>query len=105
RWDADYHFGPAREPAWSAMGLADEMLDHLFGDLEVGDDAGPERPDRADVVGRLAHHQLGVVADRANLADAIFDFHRDHGRFAGDDALAADVDDRVGCAEVDRDVA
>ena len=48
------------------MRLVDEMLDHLLGDLEVGDHPVAHRPDRAHVVGRLAHHQLGVVADRAD---------------------------------------
>src|SRR5512132_4039990 len=38
--------------------LADEMLDHLFGDFEVGDDAIAQRPDRVNVAGSA--HQLGV---------------------------------------------
>ena len=53
------------------MRLADEMLDHLLGDLEVGDDPGAQRADGLDVAGRLAHHQLGVVADGADLPNAI----------------------------------
>jgi len=81
------------------------MLQHLFRDFDVGDDAGSERPDRADIVGRLAEHQLGIVSDGADLAHAIFDFHRDDRRLAGDNPESACVDDRVGGAEVDCDVA
>ena len=36
---------------------------------------------------------------------AVDRLHRNNGRLAGDDARAADVDDRVGGAEVDGDVA
>ena len=49
------------------MHLADEVLDHLLGDFEVGDDAVAHRADRFDVAGRAAQHHLGVVADRENL--------------------------------------
>src|SRR6185312_12439633 len=45
RGNADHHFGPAREATRAAVRLADEMLDHLLGDLEVGDHAGAKRPD------------------------------------------------------------
>ena len=45
------------------MHLADEVLDHLLGDFEVGDDAVAHRADRLDVAGRAAQHHLGVVAD------------------------------------------
>jgi hypothetical protein len=43
------------------MRLVDEVLDHLLGDVDVGDHAVAQRPDGLDVVGRLAHHQLGVA--------------------------------------------
>ena len=49
------------------MNLADEVLDHLFRDLEIGDDAVAHRADRLDVAGRAAQHHLGVVADGADL--------------------------------------
>ena len=49
RRNADHDLGPAREAARAAMRLADEMLDHLLGDFEVGDDAGAQRTDGADV--------------------------------------------------------
>ena len=48
------------------MHLADEVLDHLLRDFEIGDDAVAHRADRLDVAGRAAQHHLGVVADGAN---------------------------------------
>ena len=86
RGNADDDLGPAREAARTAVRLADEMLDHLLGDLEVGDHAGAQGTDGAEVVGRLADHQLGVVADRADLANAVVDLDRDDRRLAGDDS-------------------
>src|SRR4051794_3950936 len=85
------------------MRLADEMLDHFLGDFEVGDHARAKRPDRAQVVRRLAHHQLRVVADRTHLAHAVLELESDDGRLAGDNALTADIDDGIGRPEVDRD--
>ncbi len=49
------------------MHLADEVLDHLFRDFEIGDDAVAHRADRFDVAGRAAQHHLGVVADGADV--------------------------------------
>ena len=86
------------------MHLVDEVLDHLLGDVDVGDDAVAQRADGLDLVGRLAHHQLGVVADRLDLLDAVDRLDRDHRRLVEDDAAAADVDERIGGSEVDRHV-
>jgi hypothetical protein len=42
---------------------ADELLEHLLGDGEVGDHAVLHRADRLDVAGHLAQHLLGFLAD------------------------------------------
>jgi hypothetical protein len=78
--------------------LLDEVAQHLLGRLEVGDHAVLERPDGGDVVGGAADHALGLVADREHLAGG--GVHRHHGRFVEHDALAPDIDQRVGGAEV-----
>jgi hypothetical protein len=83
--------------------LLDEVPQHLLGDVEVGDDAVLERPDRGDRPGRAAEHALRLDADRVHLAGALVD--RDDGRLGEDDAAAAHVDERVRGAEVDRHVA
>ena len=78
--------------------LVDEVAQHLLGRLEVGDHAVLERPDGGDVVGRAADHPLGLVTDREHLAGG--GVHRHDGRLVEHDALAADIDQRVGGAEV-----
>jgi hypothetical protein len=41
----------------------DELLEHLLGDGEVGDDAVLHGPDGFDVARHLAEHGLGLLAD------------------------------------------
>ena len=62
--DDDHRIGEGA----AVMHLADEVLDHLLGDFEVGDDAVAHRADRFDVAGRAAQHHLGVVADGEHAA-------------------------------------
>jgi hypothetical protein len=88
------------------MHLADEVLDHLFGDFEIGDDAVAHGPDRLDVAGRAAQHHLGVVADRADLLLAALDHGDGDDRgLVEDDAASLHIDQRVRRAEIDGHVA
>jgi hypothetical protein len=80
------------------------MLDHFLGDFDVGDDAVAQRADRFDVVGRLAHHHLGVVADGLDPLDPVDRLDGDDRGFVQHDAAILHIDQRVGRAEVDRDV-
>ena len=83
--------------------LLDEVAEHLLGHVEVGDHAVLERPDRLDRARGAAEHPLRLHADRVDLAGARVD--RDDARLGEHDAAAADVDERVGGAEVDGHVA
>ena len=76
--------------------LADEVAQHLLGDLEVGDHAVAQRARGGDRRRRAADHPLGVGADGVDLAGV--DVGRDHRRLGDDDPAAADVDERVGGA-------
>ncbi len=84
------------------MHAVDEIAQHLLADLEVGDDAVLERPDRLNVRRRTPDHplRLGPHGQRA----PVFDVDGDHGRLVEDDATAADVHQRVGGSEVDSHV-
>ena len=93
----------AREAA-AVVHLADEVLDHLLGDFEVGDHAVAQRPDRLDVAGRAADHLLGLFADGEDLLAPAIDGDRHHRGLVQHDPLALDVHQRVGGAEVDRHV-
>jgi hypothetical protein len=65
------------------------------------------KSDGLDVARHLAEHRLGFGADRLDgllAVGAAFVADGDDGRLVEDDPLAAHVDQRVGGAEVDREV-
>ena len=101
RRDAQQHPRPGDE-ADPVVHLLHEVLDHLLGDVEVADDAVPQRPHGDDAGGRAADHPLGLGADLEHLLGAGVD--GDHAGLADDDAAAADVDEGVGGPEIDADV-
>jgi hypothetical protein len=76
---------------------------HLLGQLEIGDDAAHERPDRGDIARCPAQHPLGVGADRVDLIGALVDGN--HRGFGDHDAASPDVDERVRGAKVNGDAA
>ena len=53
--------------------LLDEVVQHLFCDFEVGDDAVLHRLDGDDIARRTAEHLLGLFADRFDLAGIFVD--------------------------------
>src|SRR5713101_8013548 len=80
------------------MDLLDEVPQHLFGDVEIGDHAVFERTNRGNRPRRAPEHSLRLDPDGMHLARSLVD--GDHGRLGEDDATAADVDERVRRAEV-----
>jgi hypothetical protein len=87
--------------------LVDEVLQHLLGVGEVGDDAVLHGPDRSDVAGGAAEHVLRFDTDGDDDLAAprrfVLDSH--HGGLVQHDALAADIDQGVGRSQVDGKVA
>src|ERR1035437_4162982 len=79
--------------------LGDEVLDHLLGDVEVGDVAVFERAHGDDVSRGPAEHLAGLDANRQHHVAGLGHGH-DRG-FVEDDPLAADVHQSVGGTEVD----
>ena len=84
--------------------LADEMLDHFLGGVEIRDDAITHRADRLDAAGGPAKHEFCILANGQDFLDPVFDVIRDHRRFGQNDALTLYIDQRVCCPEVDRHV-
>ena len=80
----------------AAQRSADEMTEHLLGDLEVGDHAVAKRARRADVGGCAADHLPCLGPDGLDLTGPLVD--RDHRRLEQHDSLPAPEDDRVGRA-------
>ena len=82
--------------------LADEIAQHLLGDVEVGDHAVAQWARRRDRRRRSADHPLGVRSHRVNATGQRV--RGDDRRLRHHDAPAPDVHERVGRAEVDRHV-
>ena len=90
------------------MHRLDEVLQHLLGDGEIGDHAVLHRADGLDVARHPAEHLLGLQRPRPHhllAAGTTFLADRDDGRFIQHDAFAAHVDERVGSAQVDGQIA
>ena len=66
--------------------LLDEIGEHLFGDLEIGDHAVLHRLDGHHVARRAAQHVLGFAAHRHHFAAVLVDGH--DGRLVHHDALS-----------------
>ena len=81
------------------VGFLDEVLEHLFGDVEVGDHAVLHRTHRLDVAGRAPEHFFGLITDRFDLVGQLVDHH--HRRLAHHDAAVAGKNQCVGSAEID----
>ena len=84
-----------------AFTLRMKMLDHLLGDLEIGDHAVPQGSDGGDVAGGPAQHLLGLLADGENLFLAAHIRDRHHGRLRQHDAATFHIDQGVCRAEID----
>ena len=93
-----------RDEGAPVMHSLNEVLDHLFGDFEVRDDAIPHRADGGHVAGRFPQHLLGFVADGVHdLAPALID-EGDDGRLIEDNASPLCVNKGVGRAQIDRQI-
>ena len=91
-------------PGAALVHLADEMLDHLFGDIEVGNHTVAHRANGLDRARRAAQHHLGILAHCQNLLFAFLGVVGNHRRLVQHDALALDVDKCVGRTKVDRHI-
>ena len=87
----------------AAVGAADEGAEHLFRNVGVRDGAVFHRTQGVDDAWRAAEHALRFLADGDYFARLVVDGH--DGRLVDYDAHAGDIDDRVGGAEVNADVA
>src|SRR5258708_3461845 len=96
------HHQPRPGQAPAAVDLLDEVAQHPLGDIEVGDDTVPQRPDRHNVPRRPADHPFRLDTDRDDVAGIGVECH--HRRLIPRDPPAAHIHQRVRGTEVDRQV-
>src|SRR5258705_224361 len=101
-WDRDDH-ARSREEERTLVHLADEVVEHLLGDVEVADDAVLQRTDGDDARGGSSDHSLGLGTNREDLTRALI--LGDDRRLGDHDAAPAHMHERVRRAEIDADVA
>ena len=89
--------------AATAAGSPDEVAQHVGRHVEVRDHPVPQRADRADARGCASDHPARVLADRVDPARYLVD--RDDGRLEHGNSLAANEDECVRRAEIDRELA
>src|SRR6188508_135437 len=82
--------------------LVDDVAQHRLGDQVVGDHAVAHRPDGPNVARGAPDHLARFLADGDELVVVIAD--GDDARLVQDHALALDVHQDVGGAEVDADL-
>ena len=84
------------------MHFADEVLQHLFCYVEVGDDAISQGTDSDDIGRRAPNHCFGFSSDSQYFIG--FCFYGDHRGLVDYKALVPDIDQSVGCAKIDTDI-
>ena len=77
-------------------------MEHHLDGIEIGNYAVFEGADGDDAFRRFADHRLAFDADREGALG--FGIDRDDGRLRDNDALAPNVNERIGGAEVDPEV-
>ena len=83
------------------MHFANEVLDHFLGHVEIGDNTVTHGADCFDGAGGAAQHQFCIFADGENFFHPVFDMIGNDGGFRKHDALAFDINQCVGRAEID----
>src|SRR5215210_7690991 len=89
-------------PDLAPMCLSDEVRKHLFGRIEVGDDAFPHGTDSDEVARRTAEHVFGFLSHGLDVTGVAVD--RYHGRLINDNTASACVHKGVGGSEVDGEI-
>ena len=83
--------------------LLDEVVEHLLGDFEIGNDAIFHGLDGHDVAGRAAEHLFGLFTHGFHFAGDFVDGN--DRRLVDHDAFALGIHQRVGGAQIDSQVA
>ena len=86
------------------MNLADKIFDHVLGNIEVGDHAIPQRPNRLYIPGCPAKHLLCLLTDGQYLLFIPHFGDGHYGRLVQDNVLALNVDEGISGSKINRHV-
>jgi hypothetical protein len=86
------------------MHFIDKMLQHLLSDLKICDHTVFERPDSHDIARSTPEHSLGVGTYSCHGLLPVVRAYRNDRWLIENDALVADIDERIGCAEIYRQI-
>ncbi len=102
--DTDQHTGAGFEET-VLMHLADKVLQHLLGDIEVCDYAVFQWADRNDITGGTTQHALRFGTDRCNrfVATPLFT-DGDYRGFIENNSLIAHINQCVSGSQIDREI-
>ena len=84
------------------MDLLNEITQHFFADIEVGNHSVFQRTHGPNVAWSTSHHALGLVPDGDRLA--IGNVKGNHRRLVQDNALTAHIYQRVGSTQIDSNI-
>ena len=101
RGNSDPHAHRA-EKLMTGRNLRDKIFDHLFGTVDIGDNAVGKGSDRDDTARRFIEHTLRFGTDGSDSLCPFFDGY--DGRFVYNDTLAAYIDQRIASTEIDSDI-
>lgn len=94
---------PGLSEIGNADGLAEEILEHQLGNIEIGNEPVPDRPDGHQPVGRAAEEEARLIADGPDGA-AVLAVEYDKGRLGNDDAAPPHIEADVFGSEVNADI-
>ncbi len=99
--DGDHHAGKhdGEKELAARADLADEILEHVLRDLEIGNHAVAHGADGSDAAGGAPDHAFRLGPNGQDGVGLRVDCH--HGRLDEDDSFAADVNEGGGGAEID----
>ena len=86
------------------MHLRDEVLQHFFSDLEIGDDTVFQGTDRLNVTRRSTQHTLGFFTNGLNRLLTVVNSDSYHGGLVKNNSSLFDVDKGISSTEVDRHI-
>jgi hypothetical protein len=86
------------------MHFLDEVLEHPFGYLKIRYNTIFQGSNRRYIPGGPSKHSLGINADGSDVFLVVIIANRDHRRLVKYDTLTSNINKRIGCAKIYRQI-